>query len=362
MGWLKRDLTEKRPGILSNLRLRTKIVAAFVIVTLLSALNMAAVYFGHQEITAGEQSYRSSVAQSDTARDLDRELASYQSMARYFAVTGEEADGKKVEAAEPALRAVIANAISGATSASLRTRLDELSAEFDRFTKLFERIVTLKKDNALLSANQVVRGGTTLRYKFEALADSAALAGNKDLQGRVNDITTQLSNAAAAANLFAAKPNETVAGGAMARIKFLESAFAQITADGDGLNDKIMELTDQLGNYRQAFARMVENSQTIARLVGEMQGAANAMSQKSETIRTTLSADQTQIEKDSDATTAQTEKLVSVLTLGQIILSLLLALALSGGLSRPIVAMCAAMRELAGGKFDVVLPGLGRKD
>ena len=25
-------------------------------------------------------------------------------------------------------------------------------------------------------------------------------------------------------------------------------------------------------------------------------------------------------------------------------------------------AMCKAMRELAGGNFDVVLPGLGRKD
>src|SRR5580692_9219443 len=26
------------------------------------------------------------------------------------------------------------------------------------------------------------------------------------------------------------------------------------------------------------------------------------------------------------------------------------------------IAMCAAMRKLAGGEFDVVLPGLGRKD
>src|SRR6202011_4932948 len=35
---------------------------------------------------------------------------------------------------------------------------------------------------------------------------------------------------------------------------------------------------------------------------------------------------------------------------------------LGKGISRPMIAMCKAMRELAGGNFDVVLPGLGRKD
>ena len=35
---------------------------------------------------------------------------------------------------------------------------------------------------------------------------------------------------------------------------------------------------------------------------------------------------------------------------------------LGNGISRPMIAMCKAMRELAAGNFDVVLPGLGRKD
>jgi methyl-accepting chemotaxis protein len=39
-----------------------------------------------------------------------------------------------------------------------------------------------------------------------------------------------------------------------------------------------------------------------------------------------------------------------------------LAMVLGKGISGPITAMCKAMRELAGGNFDVVLPGLGRSD
>jgi len=40
----------------------------------------------------------------------------------------------------------------------------------------------------------------------------------------------------------------------------------------------------------------------------------------------------------------------------------IMALLLGRGISRPMIAMCKAMRELAGGNFEIVLPGLGRKD
>ena len=51
-----------------------------------------------------------------------------------------------------------------------------------------------------------------------------------------------------------------------------------------------------------------------------------------------------------------------MLAIGGFLLGGVLAVLLGKGISRPMIAMCKAMRELAGGNFDVVLPGLGRKD
>jgi methyl-accepting chemotaxis protein len=51
-----------------------------------------------------------------------------------------------------------------------------------------------------------------------------------------------------------------------------------------------------------------------------------------------------------------------VLAVGGFLLGAVWAFLLGRGISRPMIAMCKAMRELAGGNFDVVLPGLGRKD
>ena len=51
-----------------------------------------------------------------------------------------------------------------------------------------------------------------------------------------------------------------------------------------------------------------------------------------------------------------------MLTIRVTILGAVLALLIGRGISGPIIALCKSMRELASGHFEVVLPGLGRRD
>src|SRR5260221_11263616 len=50
------------------------------------------------------------------------------------------------------------------------------------------------------------------------------------------------------------------------------------------------------------------------------------------------------------------------LAAGGFVLGGLFALLLGRGIAKPMTAMCNAMRELAAGNFEIVLPGLGRRD
>ena len=76
-------------------------------------------------------------------------------------------------------------------------------------------------------------------------------------------------------------------------------------------------------------------------------------------MKTDLSSDQQRLEAELDATIGETERLIVMLAAGGFLLGAVLALLLGKGISRPMIEMCKAMRELAGGNFDVVLPGLG---
>jgi len=50
------------------------------------------------------------------------------------------------------------------------------------------------------------------------------------------------------------------------------------------------------------------------------------------------------------------------LAIGSLVLGIALAWLIGRAISKPVVGLCAGMRELAEGNFQVVLPGLGRGD
>src|SRR5438309_11061235 len=93
-----------------------------------------------------------------------------------------------------------------------------------------------------------------------------------------------------------------------------------------------------------------------------MTESAAAINKGSGAMKSDLLADQKRLEEESQATVGETEQLILMLAAGGFLLGVVWAFLLGTGISRPMIAMCKAMRELASGNFDVVLPGLGRKD
>lgn len=352
----------KEPGLIANLRLRTKVLSSFGLVTLLFALNLGAIYIGYSKIIAGHRAYSVGVGAADDARELDREMSTYELIARYFALTGDESDAREALGEEAAVRAALKNLKARIQNEPLRTKVVDLSTNFEEFSRLLARIVALKNENALLTSNQVIRTGAMLRYQLEDLADGAGLAGLSNLQTSATELARQLIAASAAANSFAAKPDMTVAGSALARITFIQKTFADLSTDNEALKAKMVGISGMLDSYRDAFAKLIDNSKIVVSLVDKSKTVAHSMIQTLKDMKSDLLADLEQIETNSSATAQQTEQWVEMLTIGQLLLTLLLAISIGGGISRPIVEMCGAMRKLASGHFDVVLPGLGRTD
>jgi HAMP domain-containing protein len=117
-----------------------------------------------------------------------------------------------------------------------------------------------------------------------------------------------------------------------------------------------------LDEYRQALAKLIEDSKEIDELVAEMADSAAAIVKGAGAMKADVVSDRQRLEAESNAIVGETARLIIMLAAGGFLLGGLLALLLGRGISRPMIAMCKAMRELAGGNFDVVLPSLGRKD
>jgi len=347
---------------LPTLRFRAKIMLGFAVVLAISAASMGFAYLGFERVSDGVALYRRSVSEADLARNIDRELISYRALARYYVATGKEDDGKAALAAEASLKEAIDQSMKGTTNPARLDQVTRLAREFTSFTKIFADILKVKTESELVAQNQLTRGGTTLRYKLDDLASNAAEAELPAVELGAKAVAAQYQAATALANTFVINSDKTVATGALARLKFVENSLRAISSDDEKIVLGLKEISALLEDYRQALGKLIDNSKSIDELTVEMTEFAAAIMQGASTMKAALVSDQQRLESESDAIVGETERLIVMLAAGGFLLGGVLALLLGKGISRPMTAMCKAMRELAGGNFDVVLPGLGRPD
>jgi len=334
----------------------------FAVVLAISVASMGIAYFGFERVSTGVTGYRNSVSEADLARNIDRELISYRALARYYVVTGKEDDATAALAAEASLKDAINQSMKGTTNPPRLDQITRLAREFGFFTKIFANILKVKRDSALVTQNQLARGANMLRYKLDDLPSNADDSELQAVQFGAKKVADQFQAASALANTFVINSDQTVATSALARLKFVENSMRAISSQNEKIVQGLKEAAGLLEEYRQALAKLVENAKSIDELVTEMNESAAAIVKGAGVMKADLLSDQQRLEAESDATIGETERLILMLAAGGFLLGATLALVLGKGISRPMIEMCKAMRELAGGNFDVVLPGLGRKD
>ena len=334
----------------------------FAVVLAISAASMGFAYLGFERVSAGVETYRRSVQEADLARDIDRELISYSSLARHFVVTAREEDGKAALAAEASLKDAIVTSMKRTTDPARLEQLAKLEREFRAFTKIFAEIVKVKEDSARITQNQLTRTGNSLRYKLDDLPGNAEDDEMPVITLGAKKVTEQFQAVTALANTFVVNSDKAVASSALARLKFVENSLKAIASTNPKITDGIKEVAGMLEEYKGSLAKLIHNAKEIDELTLDMTDSVAAISKGAAIMKSGLLDDQKRLDAESDAAIGETERLILMLAAGGFLLGCVWAFLLGTGISRPMTRMCRAMRELAAGNFEVVLPGLGRRD
>jgi methyl-accepting chemotaxis protein len=354
----KQSLTRRLP----TLRFRAKISLGFGLVLVISAVSLYIAYLGFEKVSSAVASWRTSVSEADLARNIDRELIAYRGLARYYVITARDDDAKAAQAAEAHLKDAIDASMRGTSNPAQRDQVARLAGEFQSFARIFAEIVRIKTESGLLVQNKLSRDANMLRYKLDDLPSNADDAELQAIQFGTKKVIDQFQSASALADTFVINADQAIATGAMARLKFVENSLGAVSSKNERIVAGLKEAAGLLAEYRETLAKLIENTKKVDSLVADMTNSADAIVKGASAMKTDLSSDQQRLERQSDAAIGETERLIVMLAIGGTLLGAVLALVLGRGISAPMIAMCRAMRELANGNFDVVLPGLGRKD
>lgn len=341
----------------TNLKVRTKIVIGFGTVLALSALSTAASYIGFGRIVLGVNAYQAISVGTDLARDLDHDIAVYELLVRYFVLSGSPTDEKGAKDAETAYGKTINLAKDHAAGAD-KTNIAALAEHFSEFSQMFAEIVRLKGEGVRTKADELQKPANVMRYRFDELsraASSSGLAGLQELANQSSSISALVSN-------YIARPDQTLANNANMRMQLLLTELGATYSDNADLAKSISEIAIQLKKYQASFGRLVENTNAVSLLVAKMNDAAGKITSEARDLKEMLMIRQQTLAAESNKVARDATWFVTGLGVGGLVLGSLIAWVLGFGIARSMTAMCQAMRELASGRFDVVLPGLGRLD
>jgi methyl-accepting chemotaxis protein len=345
-----------------SLRFRGKIMLGFAVVLAISAASMGLAYLGFERVSLVVSNYRKSVSEADLARNIDRELISYQALARYYVTTAKEDDAKAVLAAEASLKDAIEQSMRGTTDAGRLDQITRLNREFVAYTKIFADILKVKRDSALVAKKQLLNNGEMLRYKLDELPSNAGEAEQQAIDFVAKKASAELQTVTMFANNFVLTSDRAIAATALVRLKFVENSLQAISSGDEKIGQNLKEARALLEEYRQTLTKLIGNSKSTDELVADMADVRGDIVKGSNAMKASLLEDQQRLESESRTAVADAEHLIVTLAVGGFLLGGIWAFLLGRGIARPMTAMCKAMRELAGGNFEVVLPGLGRKD
>jgi methyl-accepting chemotaxis protein len=353
-------------GFFTNRRINTKIMIGFAVVLALTAVLSAMSYQGFGKVSEGFEAFNQRVKVVGIAREVDRGFVSFRRFVREFSLSGDESLIAEARKRQQALAKSIKQGIDEIKNPERHQKMVELNQQFELYGKDFDKLVALKQEQNKLTKEVLDPLGLKSRAEIEQLQTMAvAKAGNSNTMVLAGEALKQLLLARLNVNKLLGRHEQSSAEDAekaLAELKVAMTAFGAAIVSDD-VRKVFSDVNANVEKYTEAYHTAAHNAHEVELLSnGEMAKAAQAIGAAAEAIKESGVAEETKIEHETESLIASTESLILMIAIGSLVLGIVLAWLIGRAISKPVVGLCAGMRELADGNFQVVLPGLGRGD
>ena len=351
--------------LFTDRKIATKIGIGFGGVLAIMAAISGVANFEFNKVERDFADYSQRVHIGSTVTDLDRQFLAFR---RYIGEVSEDMEENfaSAEKARGIVRERITLALKTIKNPERLAKIKEIAEQFDHYSKDFDKLAPLRREQAKLTKDVLDPVGLKLRVELEELQQGAAVqSGNGTLvtlAGEAIKLAMQLR--LNAVKMLSRHEEEA--------FKAAEDAFASLKrvlaeADKLALSAETRKPFDQARlsaeKYHDAFLKAAKDSEEVNRLLhGEMRKMAQIIAADAEAIKSSLAADEKQIEHEVTSLIAWSNTLITALSVAGFLLGAVFAWLIGRAIAKPVLGLCSGMRELAKGNFEVVLPGLGRKD
>ncbi|MDP3690425.1 methyl-accepting chemotaxis protein [Bradyrhizobium sp.] len=352
-------------GFFTNRKISTKISIGFGCILVLTGLISAISYLEFGKIDRDFNDYSRKVTNGAVISDIDRQFLAFR---RYAGEVSEniEENFAAADKTRKIVREKFDQALRGIKDPVRNAKVKAMADQFDVYSKDFDKVVPMQREQAKLVKEVLDPVGQKLRLDLERLQKNAAVqAGNSNTVILAGEAIKLLMQVRLNSDKALARHDEAfvkVAEAAFVDLKRVLTSFEAAIVNPD-VRKQFDEVRSNADKFHDAFAKAMHDSkETSALMNGEMRKAARAIAAEAAAIKESVVAEEHKIEQEVTSLIAWANTMIVWVAVGSLVLGMVLAWLIGRAISRPVVGLCAGMRELAEGNFEVVLPGLGRGD
>lgn len=354
-----------RAGFLANLEVRTKIFAGFGCMLVLIAAMAGLAWTSSERAQSGLLAYagQSRIAASSFAADtalLQAQLAA----SRYLSL-GEMEDVGSFNARQDEVRQHLAEIRQLMTTEAGVQAVDEILTLQADYGAAFERLVSLRQQRDDLVRTILNETGAELRELITSIRDAEAGERNFDSLKVAASLNGNFLVARTVAARFveghADADRQEVQDVLLETRKGLQTLRTVSTAAGN--EERLSRAQDLLDAYEAGFQELAD---TIVEMDGVVSGSFTQVGPMIAALSSWIRDDATMQQRLSEeaalADGLQVRSLILTLSALALAGGLLVAWLINRAITRPVVAMTAAMGRLAEGDETVDIPARGRRD
>lgn len=352
-------------GFLGNLRVRTKILLGFatVLTVLISALAFA--YYSFVQVAHDVDEYAIHVEEASLVAEIESRFLRFSAYAREFANTGHQEEADRVFELATEIQPLMAKAEERFLSDSHRARIRHMAEAFNAYMTSFASAKALSDRYHAAILDRLEPDGIKVVADLDEIVRHAEERGDIDMLKKSVAAREHALLARLYSNILIGRQDDSFGDKTANEFAKLETLLADLApymtvdADKDILSDAVTVFKD----YREVFASIRADELAIAETInGSMKQAGAEITADAEALRAELATIEHGIFEKVIAAILLAEKEILIASLAGVVMGLFIAWMLGNRLSKPIIAISAAMRKLADRDLSVDVPGRGRGD
>ena len=308
----------------------------------------------------------SSVAEASAVADFAAQVAETRSKVTQYALSENDSDlraaRRSLSALEGEIRPISSAYAWAAASDGVVDNLRRLTVRYENtVTGTIEAVNARRKDAAELGESSTELN-TTVAAILEAISHDLNHAGALDDAIRLMEA---FHSSDESATRFLASRNPADSDIARTDMEAMGRALQALQArkvDNRRVQRFLNAMSEPFGRYKRAVGGLIEATDRFAHVTTDRNSAAVALIEATDQVRLTATEAQLGTVGGMLLTVASARWFGNLASLGAIVAGLALAFVIGRGIARPVRQMTRAMRALAEGNVDVVIPYAGRRN